>query len=179
MLFCSSKNTYWKIPENTGTNIGEIPETQNRLGSERPSRRKKYNSHLDVLVKDLNPNCMLMKRGRPIGLCMQKLCLSNVDFRTKFEIIGPASRCTAREVLLWPLRPAQVCWSSAARKTASSLTSCLLRVLRWPLPPARLPPQLALPQQGAESKAPKKSRSHTDASPFTETFNKRRKIGAL
>ena len=101
-------------------------------------------------MKDLNPGCMLMRRGRPIGLCIQRLFLSIVNGPFKYEFIGTASRCTAR-VLLWPLRPAQVCWSSAARKAASSLTSCLLRALRWPLPPARLPPQLALPQQGAES----------------------------
>ena len=56
-------------------------------------------------------------------------------------------------MLLWPLRPAQVCWSSAARKAASSVTSCLLRALRWPLPPARLPPHLALPQPVAESES--------------------------
>ena len=95
---------------------------------------------------------MLMRRGRPIGLCIQRLFLSTDDGPFKYEFIGTASRCTAR-VLLWPLRPAQVCWSSAARKAASSLTSCLLRALRWPLPPARLPPHLALPQPVAESES--------------------------
>ena len=111
---------------------------------------------------------------------MQNMFKSNVDHPLKFEFIGPASRCTAREVLLWPLRPTRVCWSSAARKAASSFTFCLLRALRWPLPPYRLPPQLALPQQGAESKSPQKrnDKSHWFV-PLTATFSKRRKIGAL
>ena len=70
----------------------------------------------------------------------------------QFEFLGPASRCAARGGAALAFASSSAVLLERCQQRCL-LTSCLLRALLWPLPPAGLPPQPALPQRGAESES--------------------------
>ena len=132
-----------------------------------------------MLVKELRPGSMLMRRGRPIGLCMQKLCciecwlpidIWNYRARLQVQCKGGAAvafasssgvlvKCCQESCLLPHLLPPQgAALASASCSAAAAARSASARC--W--------------KQGSE----KIEKSHWCV-PFTEIFSKRRKIGAV